>query len=686
MGDTSDDELHFRVSPDVLGPLGAEQLQDPALAVLELIKNSWDADAKKVTVSVITKGAKRIIVSDDGHGMNEKEFRDRWLVIGGSFKRGERESKRHRPLIGEKGLGRLATFALGRTIRIESAREPNEGFTTHINWGALKASASLEDYAIKLSPRRRRQGTLVEISDLEKPWDNSHSEYLVSHAEFLTSVPGEDFTISFSVDSKPKRLAKPSEQIAKYAEASLALKVDKLGVPKIVSCEVDGKDKSDTLFREFPEKQRDPRLAGMRLEFQFFRRDEALKNLQSLQRHLVKSVLERYQGIRIFRDGINVPPYGLNGDDWAGLEKQRTKQGGPTMVPGNSQLMGELHLDREHHRHLVITAGRAGFADQKAVQSLALYTQWAVKELGTARRALKLGTPPGTTVPSRVDREEPDGPPKPAKLVRRAFEKVNENPALKQNPDLQKAVRDASEELLAALESNEELLRLYAQLASTGIAATSFAHELRTEFDVMSESVDELKKLKKKPDKELVEAMDYSWGRVRSFGALFQIVPVKLRRKPRQMSPADMVKSANAALALAIPDKVMPNVEAPKGAARVVPAELDSILVNLVSNAVKAINESDNRENGRILITFVTKGADLEIKVADNGCGISDKVRKVMFEPLEGSFSEGTGMGLPIVQFLASRYEGSASLLDKAPNGYETQFSVTLRNVVGTPA
>jgi len=71
----------------------------------------------------------------------------------------------------------------------------------------------------------------------------------------------------------------------------------------------------------------------------------------------------------------------------------------------------------------------------------------------------------------------------------------------------------------------------------------------------------------------------------------------------------------------------------------------------------------------------------VSVCVADNGCGVSDKVRNVMFEPLEGTFSEGTGMGLPIVQFLASRYEGQVSLVEKPPGGYQTQFLVLLRNI-----
>src|ERR1035437_6636750 len=104
---TSKTTPHFSVSPRVLGPLGAEQLQDPALAVLELIKNAWDADATRVTIRVdqrVKSGG--ITVLDDGHGMSTTDFSERWLVIGASRKRGREKSEGGRPLIGEKGLGR----------------------------------------------------------------------------------------------------------------------------------------------------------------------------------------------------------------------------------------------------------------------------------------------------------------------------------------------------------------------------------------------------------------------------------------------------------------------------------------------------------------------------------------------------------------------------------------------------
>ncbi len=668
-----------------MGPLGAEQLQDPALAVLELVKNSWDADAKRVAISINERAQPpKIVVIDNGHGMSLDEFQSRWLVIGASHKRGEEKTESGRPLIGEKGLGRLATFALGESITIESARKGKDGFVADVNWEELRSAEVLEDYEVVVTAKKRRRGTRVEIRKLSGEWRDEHTQFLVTHAEFLASVPGERFTITLSVNGRRHPMEDPLATISRLSEADLEMKVGADGTPEITSCVINGVDETNIVFREMKEGQKDRRLAGMRLALKFFRRDEAVKRLSGvLERNEKTEVLERYQGVRIYRDGINVPPYGLNRDDWAGLEKQRTATGGPTLVPGNSQLVGELHLSRRRHPHLVITAGRSGFADQAAVAGLANYTRWAVRELGTARRAAYLGIKTGDTpVPARIDERKSEQPEDPEAIARAALEQVSRTRAVQRDPELRRSVEQASRAVTSALDRTEETLRLYAQLASAGIAATSFAHELRAEFDVISEALDELSHGRGKPDKELLKLLNESWARLRSFAALFKVIPVKLRRQRKMLSPAEMKKSADAVLGLAPPDKVSSDVVVPGVSVKVVPAEFDSILLNLVSNSVKAIAASGNRESGKIRVALGTRGGDLDIAVADNGCGVSPKVATVMFEPLEGRFAEGTGMGLPIVKFIAERYKGRASLGPVPSKPYVTEFLVTLRNVV----
>jgi signal transduction histidine kinase len=683
---TSKTTPHFSVSPRVLGPLGAEQLQDPALAVLELIKNAWDADATRVTIRVdqrVKSGG--ITVLDDGHGMSTTDFSERWLVIGASRKRGREKSEGGRPLIGEKGLGRLASFALGGSITIKSARRNEPGFSAFVNWDELSVARSLEEYEVRIKPMRRRvKGTRIEIENLKAMWRNSHTEFLITHAEFLASVPGQRFSISLKVDGKNHVLEDPLETIDRLAEARLEMSVGARGVPRIASCMVNGVDESAVLVREMSRQKLEPGATGIRLSLRFFRRGEASKRLdRSLDRNEIRDVLERYQGVRIYRDGINVPPYGLNGDDWAGLEKLRTSTGGPTLTPGNSQLVGELHVSRRAQPQLVITAGRTGFSDQTAVRSLRNYVQWAVRALATARRAQHLGiVDEGRPIPARVDglnRAETEPPDREA---RSALARLVQSEAVRKNPLLKQSVEETSHAVEHALDRSEATLRLYAQLASAGIAATSFAHELRTEFDVVSEAIDQLKTRRHKAESELIELLNSSWSRIRAFGALFKVIPVKLRRQSTVLSVAQVKSSLKAILELAPSEKVLTEVKVPQLELSIVPAEFDSILLNLVSNAVKAIAQSARRESGRIRVSLAVQGAELTIRVADNGCGVSPKVASVMFEPLEGQFSEGTGMGLPIVKFIAERYKGTVRPSVPAPAGYTTEMLVTLRGVV----
>ena len=678
---------HFRVSPLVLGPLGAEQLQDPALAVLELVKNSWDADATRVAISVNRhKSPGEIVVIDNGHGMNRSEFEAKWLVIGASHKRGQETSEGGRPLIGEKGLGRLSSFALGKSVTMTSSRRRKPGFVAEVDWEEMRAAASLEEYNVNISAKRPVIGTRVAIHDLNIDWNDAHTEFLVTHAQFLASVPGQRFRISLRVDGKQYAMDDPLATVARLAAAEMEIRVQTDGTPKVLSCTVNGVDETNVVFRTMKKEELNKRLSGVRLSLKFFLRNEAVKRLSgTLQRNEITAVLERYQGIRVYRDGINVPPYGLHRDDWAALEKQRTSTGGPTLVPGNSQLIGELHISRKHHPHLIVTAGRSGFSDQGAVGALAKYVRWAVRELGTARRAEHLGIDSSkASIPPRIDTAKSSNAQDPERAARHSIAQISNSKAVQRDPVLRMEVEVASKAVTELLDRSEQTLRLYAQLASTGIAATSFAHELRAEFDVVSEGIDELDQKHGKPDPDLIDLLKESWKRIRVFAALFRVIPIKLRRQRNMVSSSDLRTSTEAILGLAPPDKVQTEIELPKVRLRIIPAELDSILLNLVSNSVKAIAESDNRESGQIRVSFRTQGEDLDIRVADNGCGVESKVASIMFEPLEGRFAEGTGMGLPIAKYIAERYGGDVMLAKLPARGYSTEMMVKLKGVVSS--
>ena len=105
--------------------------------------------------------------------------------------------------------------------------------------------------------------------------------------------------------------------------------------------------------------------------------------------------------------------------------------------------------------------------------------------------------------------------------------------------------------------------------------------------------------------------------------------------------------SALAILGLAPPDNVKTYVVGDPPSVRVVPAEFDSIMLNLVSNAVKAINASRNKETGVVCVSLSGESEKLEIRVADNGCGVSPEVLVSCSSPLKANSPMVQGWGFP---------------------------------------
>src|SRR4051812_48355969 len=104
---------HLKFSPDILRRLGEELIPHPDQGIIELVRNSYDADAAVCTVTLENtqnQAAGTISVCDDGDGMELDEIRNGWLLIGRSSKKGERMTRLGRRPVGNKGLGRLAAL------------------------------------------------------------------------------------------------------------------------------------------------------------------------------------------------------------------------------------------------------------------------------------------------------------------------------------------------------------------------------------------------------------------------------------------------------------------------------------------------------------------------------------------------------------------------------------------------
>jgi signal transduction histidine kinase len=226
----SDAEPHLKIDSHVVIQLGAELISDSEQALLELVKNAYDGDATRCTIVIepdwlpeqdteswkhfqaqLEHGARigRIVVEDNGTGLDDRAVTGGWLLISASLKRSATGDKlrtaRQRIPVGDKGLGRLATMRLGDLLllRTKTARE-RQARTVSFAWSDFKAGAVLENIKVHLgtSPtlRTRDHGTDVEIHGLLEPpyWESEKNiQGVVAKLSSLISPfqPIQDFKV-----------------------------------------------------------------------------------------------------------------------------------------------------------------------------------------------------------------------------------------------------------------------------------------------------------------------------------------------------------------------------------------------------------------------------------------------------------------------------------------------------------
>ncbi|MEX5582611.1 ATP-binding protein [Pseudomonas lurida] len=166
---------HFQVSAALFEELGERLVSKPEIALAELIKNSYDADATYCTVQITDE---EIVVTDDGHGLTEHEFLNNWMVVSSSNKAKRRASRKYkRNMAGSKGVGRFSARFLGTVLVVETtARDPDDQrlktLTATFDWVEISKKADVADieieYRVTSAPRNSSTGMTLSIQSLRE--------------------------------------------------------------------------------------------------------------------------------------------------------------------------------------------------------------------------------------------------------------------------------------------------------------------------------------------------------------------------------------------------------------------------------------------------------------------------------------------------------------------------------------
>jgi signal transduction histidine kinase len=285
MENSSGDKHHFDIHASLVFQLGESLISDPVQALVELIKNAYDADSDYAKVIIETSKGNEVenskfrntkgylLVTDNGDGMNDEIIKAGWLTISNSLKREmkekvkekDRKTKKGRTPLGDKGLGRFGAQRLGHNIEIFTKPEDEDcEYHVAVSWEKFKGKSKLSEIPITIDEilPTRKKGTSILISDLCDPdyfKGKDARDKLISELSKMKSPYKEikGFRVEVEIDGNNLKLASFAENILRSSEIRYEINFDERrlhikGKARLSFIRPPGK-KEKVLFRELVE-------------------------------------------------------------------------------------------------------------------------------------------------------------------------------------------------------------------------------------------------------------------------------------------------------------------------------------------------------------------------------------------------------------------------------------------------
>ncbi len=415
---------HFKARAHILRLLGDQLIGNDRLAVFELVKNAYDADATRATVTLRLEGEESsITVEDDGCGMTLDQLRQGWLEIGTDVKRGSNRSawssRFRRVPLGEKGVGRLAACKLGDRLVLTTRAASQPEFHMEINWAELiRAHDYIEKVGVDIQQRdepkrfvENKTGTRIRISKLvRKEWTKGEVRALKRMLTSLTSPfhAPDSFAVRFVVpdhDEWMKDLFE-SEDILAQAMWEFTFSIDGTGGftwnyrfnPPHRFKSLKPKEASSAPGERLEMSEDDPSwdrkkvhldfeylkgIGPIKGQFHVYDRRSKVLNLTG-NTNQVKQFLNEQTGVRVYRDGIRVYNYGEPDDDWLGLNARRINR--PALKMGTNSVIAAVHIRHSSTSELHEKTNREGFDENDCFLRFRSVMQNVVEFLDRTRR------------------------------------------------------------------------------------------------------------------------------------------------------------------------------------------------------------------------------------------------------------------------------------------------------------
>ena len=715
---------HFKADSALLRELGERLVGKPYIALAELIKNAYDADATRCIINLTSN---RIEVSDNGHGMTEKEFLNYWMTVGTRHKQhSERSRTLGRRVTGSKGVGRLsAQFLAQRMQLLSTSNGSNQRLHAFVDWETAIDTGSLTEaealYRLERSdsttyPLQSDCGTVVVLHGLKQIWDEAEIRELGRQIWMLNSPiylfgknrrrhgDSNDFRIIFKTDLPGVDEAFDTQltQALDNYQAIIRGEISREGHSNVSVVTVQFEDNvyserfaCPDFLREADWEVRVYNLAG--------------RQAGGVSVYDMREYFEKYGGVTVFDKGFRLPYYGAE-NDWLELEYDHSHRRNRSKLlpdhlhvaralndlPTQGRIFGVVNVNTSRENQLAegrrkssgeflkIQVSRDRLVANKAFAALRDAVRQSIDYYATLKRR---------RVADKIEVVRPSE--RPESKLRRLRQLINEAIATYPDDEIIAAIEGELDDVDASLEkvreSDDASRVLLGPLASAGMAALAIEHEARKEMNGVRSKLRKLLKIATENDipelqrtaTELQEWID----RLEATRNIFlPMMDAEDREKIEPLECEGVVRTVvRNILPLIGRVQVTFNMQAGMYFPAAAYSEWNAVLQNILVNAANATLDV---KQPKIEISSEIYKRYAYLYVSDNGVGIGDDP-EALFKPFarQSNISNerrelgmgGTGLGLTIVKMISENRNCEVEFISSEDPIWSTTFQMSWR-------
>jgi len=689
--------------PRVFAALGADLVTNDVVAVIELVKNSYDAFATRVDVTFgsSTQRGPYLEIKDNGVGMDRKTIEEAWCVVATPYRKDHpiaTSGKRTRRTAGEKGLGRLSAARLGKKFRMVTKSESDSCWLVTVDWSVLAEEQSLDECFVTCRPYPkecpfRETGTRVRIFDLNAEWSPDQITELEENLKRLVSPFSKvrDFSIYLTPPNTEQEEALTTEivapeflshppyavrgQVTEAGEVKARYEFKPIGraTGRTLPIRLEWSEIYNNSEIKAKLQQKSPDCGPFSFEIRAW--DIDAENAREIAEHFeiakghVRTMIRAHKGISVYRDGILVLPKSEDNRDWLGLDLRRISKVGNRL--STSQIVGYVSISADENEDIDDTSNREGLARNAAVLAFQEILKAIVSELEKQRDEDRLK--PGDEVKLRdllddISAEE---------LVNDLSEMADEGGSAK---EAYLRARTFSAKLESVRDALKKRLVYYSRLATIGTIAQMLVHEIRNRTTAIGRFLRSAraKGWKSEENRQFEDQLKLAEAAVQSLEKLADtFAPLASRNFKRGRRDAILEESITRCVALLDGQikKEHVQVEFASGAETHVaidPGELDTVVLNLLDNALYWVQKADGKQKIEVRCRATHDGDRVRVTISDSGLGVAAEDASKIFLPGVTRKVGGIGMGLTVAAELVSEYGGRLGVEPKGKLGGAT--------------